>query len=158
MASQAIVHATAAALQQVDVESFEAVEHRDRHQEIAPRKANEPLAFAFVVAPARPAEAVLEQIVRLEFRKDPRSLPFAVPQDQGNSDLRMVIATRLAHATEKRERLHVAGAERLGRFRRIGHHEAGVRVRQVESEKVDLALPAADDAEGLANIHLSATW
>src|SRR5208337_5328057 len=107
MASQAIVHATAAALQQVVVESFEAVEHRDRHQEIAPRKANEPLDFAFVVAPARPAEAVLEQVVRRELRKDPRSLPSAVPQDPCNRDLRIVIENRLGHATEKRERLHV---------------------------------------------------
>jgi hypothetical protein len=63
--------------------------HRDRHQEIAPRKANE--ALDFVVPPARPAKAVLEQIVRLEFREDSRSLPFAIPQDARNRYLGVVV-------------------------------------------------------------------
>ena len=51
----------------------------------------------------------------------------------------------------------MAVAERFGRLRRIGDNETGVRVRQVKSKKVDLALHAADDAEGLAKIHLSVT-
>jgi hypothetical protein len=157
MTAQAIVHAAAATFQQVDVERFEAVEHRDRHQEVASRKADKPLDFTLVIGPARPAEAVLEQVVRLEFRKDPCSLPFAVSQDPRDGNLGVVIKNRLGHATEKRERLHMALAERLGRFRRIGHHEGGVRVRQVESKKVDLALHAADDAEGLAKINLGMT-
>ena len=42
-------------------------------------------------------------------------------------------------------------------FRRLGgvaDHEAGVRVRQVKSEEVDLALHAADDADGFAKVDL----
>ncbi len=122
--------------------------HRDRHQEVAPRKANEPLDF--VVPPARPAKAVLEQIVRLEFREDSRSLPFVIPQDARNRYLGVVVGNRLGHTAKKRERLHVAITKRFGCFRRIGHHETGVRVRQVESEKMDFALNAADNAESLA--------
>src|SRR5450759_5950386 len=45
---------------------------------------------------------------------------------------------------------------RLG-FVRIGiaDHEAGIRVRQVKSEEVDLALYAPDDADGLTKVGLS---
>ena len=42
-------------------------------------------------------------------------------------------------------------------FRRLGgvaDHEAGVRVRQVKSEEVDLALHAADDADSFAKVDL----
>ena len=46
-------------------------------------------------------------------------------------------------------------------FRRLGgvaDHEAGVRVRQVKSEEVDLTLHAADDADGFAKVDLGTSW
>jgi hypothetical protein len=36
----------------------------------------------------------------------------------------------------------------------VADHEAGVRVRRVKSEEVDLALHAADDADGFAKVDL----
>ncbi len=50
VAAQAIAHALAAALQQMRVQRLEAVEHRDRHHEVAPRVADQPLDLALVVA------------------------------------------------------------------------------------------------------------
>ena len=44
--------------------------------------------------------------------------------------------------------------EGLRRLRRIGLHEAGVRLRQVHAEEVDLPAHAADHADRLAKIHL----
>src|SRR3981081_3779480 len=38
---------------------------------------------------------------------------------------------------------------------RIAGHEAGVRMRQVKSEEVDLALDATDDADGFTKVCLS---
>jgi hypothetical protein len=46
----------------------------------------------------------------------------------------------------------------LRRLCRIADHEAGIRVRQVKSEKVDLALYAPDDADGLTKVCLSMPW
>jgi hypothetical protein len=50
------------------------------------------------------------------------------------------------------ERPNVAVAEGFRRLCRIADHKAGVRVRQIKSEEVDLALYAADDADGFAKI------
>ena len=44
--------------------------------------------------------------------------------------------------------------EGLGRLARIGLHEAGVRLRQVHAEEVDLLPNAADHRHRLAEIHL----
>jgi hypothetical protein len=51
----------------------------------------------------------------------------------------------------------VSIAEGLLALGRIGHHEAGIGVRQVEREEVDLALHPADDADRLAEIDLRVT-
>ena len=109
-----------------------------------------PLSLPF----ARSAEAILEQVVRLQLGEHARALPLAITQDAGHRDLGVVVEDRLRHAAEERERLNVAVAEGFRRLRRIGHHEAGVRVRQVEREEVDLALHAADDADRLAEVGL----
>ena len=54
------------------------VDQRHRHQEVAPGVADQPLDLAFVVALARAAEAVGEQVVRLQLGEDPRALARAV--------------------------------------------------------------------------------
>ena len=48
----------------------------------------------------------------------------------------------------------MAAAEGFRRLGGVADHEAGVRVRQVKSEEVDLALHAADDADGFAKVDL----
>src|SRR5271163_1625798 len=60
--------------------------------------------------------------------------------------------------TDRCKRPNVAVAECFCRLCRIADHEAGVRVRQVKSEEVDLALYATDDADGFAKICLSMPW
>src|SRR5947208_1141580 len=55
---------------------------------------------------------------------------------------------------EECERPNVAVAECFRRLRRIAHHKAGVRVRQVKSEEVDLALRATDDADRFPEVGL----
>ena len=92
--------------------------------------------------------------MRLQLGEDPRALPLAVAQDARNRDLGVVVEDRLRHAAEESEGLHVAVAEGFRRLRRIRHHEAGVRVRQVEREEVDLALDAADHGQRLAEVGL----
>jgi hypothetical protein len=66
VAAQAIAHALATAREQMLVQRREAVEHRDRHQEVAPREADQPLDLALVVALARSTEPILEQVMRLQ--------------------------------------------------------------------------------------------
>ena len=154
VATQAIAHALSAAVQKMGVQRREAVEHRDRHQEVAPRITDQPFDLALVVALARSAEPVLEQVMRLQLAEHPRALPLAVTQDAGHRDLGVVVEDRLRHAAEEAERSHVAVAERFRRLRRIGHHKAGIRVRQVKREEVDLALHPADDADRLAEVGL----
>ena len=46
------------------------------------------------------------------------------------------------------------GAERLRRLRRIGLHEAGIAVRQVHREEVDLPLYPADHRQRFAEVNL----
>ena len=48
----------------------------------------------------------------------------------------------------------MAVAERLRRLRRIGLHEAGIAVRQIEGKKVDLLEYTADYRQGFAKVHL----
>src|SRR5271170_6626969 len=104
------------------------------------------------------AEPILEQIVRLQLGEHPRPLPLAVTEDARHRDLGVVIQDRLWHAAEECKRPNVAVAEGFRRLCRIADHEAGVRVRQIKSEKVDLALYAADDADRFTKICLSMPW
>ena len=66
----------------------------------------------------------------------------------------IIVQNRLRHTPEERERPNVAVAEGFRRLRRIGHHEAGVAVRQVHRKEVDLALDATDDADRFAEVGL----
>ena len=50
---------------------LDALNPRNRHEEVPPDEADQPLDLALVVALARPAEPVLEQIVRLQLREGP---------------------------------------------------------------------------------------
>ena len=132
------------------VQGIDALDPRHRHQEVAPDEAYQPLDLAL----AGPAEPVLEQVVRLELREDTRSLPRAVAQDPCNRQLRVVVQDRARDAAEECKRRVVTIAERLGRFRRVGLHEAAVAVRQIQCKEVHLARHTADHRHRLAEVHL----
>ena len=73
--------------------------------------------------------------MRLQLREDARSLPLSIAQDAGNRQLGVVVQDGAGDAAEERNRRVVAIAERLGRLRRIGLHEAGVTVGKVEGSQ-----------------------
>ena len=60
----------------------------------------------------------------------------------------------MGHSAQKGERCYVPVQEGLGGLRRIGLDEAAVAVGQVDDEAVGLALHAADDHQGLAEVAL----
>src|SRR5476651_70110 len=108
------------------VQRLKALKHRDWYEEVPPCIADEPFDFALVVAFARSAEPVLEQVVRLQLGEHARPLPLAVTEDAGHRDLGVVIQDRLWHTAEECKRPNVAVAEGFRRLRRIANHEAGV--------------------------------
>src|SRR6202040_3309370 len=110
------------------VQRLEAFEHWDGYEEVPSRIANQPFDFALVVAFARSAEPILEQVVRLQLGKHARALPLAVTEDAGHRDLGVVVQDRLRYAAEECKRPNVAIAEGFRRLCRIADHEAGVRM------------------------------
>ena len=120
------------------VEGREALGTRDGDQEVPPDEADQSLDLALVVALARPAEPVLEQIVGLKLREDARSLPLPIAQDPGNRQLGVVVQDGSGDAAEEGKRRVVAIAECFGRLRRIGRNKATITVGKVEGKEVDL--------------------
>ena len=154
MAAQPIAETPAAIRQQLLVQRSEAGGMRQRHQVVPPDQSDQPLHFALVVALARAAEPIGEQVMRLQLAEHARPLPCSVAQDPRHRQLGVVVQDRRRHAAEERERRNVTGAERLRRLRRIGLHEAGIAVRQVHREEVDLPLHPADHRQRLAEVRL----
>src|SRR5204862_2218797 len=101
MAAQTVSHSTAAAFQQMGVQRREALERRDRHEEVPSRIADQPFDLALLVAFARSSEPVLEQVVRLQLVERPRALPLAVTEDAGHRDPGVVVENRLWHTAEE---------------------------------------------------------
>ena len=120
------------------VEGREALGTRDGDQEVPPDEADQSLDLALVVALARPAEPVLEQIVGLKLREDARSLPLPIAQDPGNRQLGVLVQDGSGDAAEEGKRRVVAIAECFGRLRRIGRNKATITVGKVEGKEVDL--------------------
>ena len=154
MAADPVIEPLEAALLEMRIELGEAGEGRDRHQEVAPRIADQALDLAFVVALAGPAEAVEEQVVRLQLGKGARPLALAIAKDAGHRQLGVVVENRLRHAAQKGEGRVVAVEEGLDPLGRVGLDEAGIRVRQVEAEEVDLLPDAPDHRHRLAEVDL----
>ena len=119
------------------VEGREALGTRDGDQEVPPDEGPS-LDLALVVALARPAEPVLEQIVGLKLREDARSLPLPIAQDAGDCQLGVVVQDGAGDAAEEGKRRVVAIAECFGRLRRIGRNKATITVGKVEGKEVDL--------------------
>ena len=123
-------------------------------QEVAPRVAHQALYLAFVIALAGAPEPVVEQEVGLDLDEGPRALATAVSQYLRHGQLGIVVEDALRHTTQEGEGRDVAVQECLGGLRRIGLQEAAVAVGQVDDEAVGLALHAADDHQGLAEVAL----
>src|SRR5436305_882236 len=126
------------------VERLEAFERRHRYHEVAAREADQSFHLALVVTLRRPAEAILEQVVRLQLREHARALTLTITQNAGHRDLRVVIEDRVRKAAEERKRLHMPVAESFCRLRRIGHNEAGIRVINASQIKEHMDVKGSD--------------
>ena len=73
------------------VQRRKARERWDRHQKVPPRIADQPFDLALVVAFARSAEPVLEQVVRLQLGECPRPLALAVAKNAGHRKLGVIV-------------------------------------------------------------------
>jgi hypothetical protein len=83
-----------------------------------------------------------------------RALARAVAADARHRQPGVVVEDGPRHAAEEGEGGVVAVAEGLQPLRRVGLDEAGVRVRQVEAEEVDLPLHPADHRHRLPEVGL----
>ena len=160
MTAQPIAEPAAAVVEQLRIQRCEARRSRHRHQVIASDEADQPFDLAFVVALAGTAEPVGEQVVRLQLAEHQRPLARSVAQDPGYGNPGVVVQNRVRHFAEEAERRSVARTERFRRLRRIGLHEAGITVRQVHREEVDLPFHTADLRQRLAEVDLrmSGSW
>ena len=136
------------------VQSLQIGHLRDRHEELAPRRLHQGLDLALVVALAGPAEAVAEQVVRLQMRERPRALAFPVAQDPRHRKSGVVIEDRARNPAEEGEGADMAVQERLRRLPRIGLHEPHVAMRQDQAEEGDLLAKAPDLDHRLAEVDL----
>src|ERR1700730_12064669 len=83
------------------------------------------------------------------------ALALAVAKNARHCDFEIIVQNRDRHATEKKgKRGDVPIEKSLGRLRRIGLDETGVRLRQVEAEDMQLHANAADDADAFAEVDL----
>ena len=133
-----------AARQQPLVQGIQIGHLRDRHHELAPRRLHQRLDLALVVAFAGPAEAVAEQVMRLQMRERPGALTRAVAQDPRHRQRRVVVQHRAGNPAEQGEGADMAVEEGLGGLPRIGLDEPDVRMRQDLAEEGNLLAPAAD--------------
>ena len=135
--------------------SVRLLQERHRHQKVAPGVADQSLDLAFVIALARAAKAIGEQVVGLQLGKDPGALPRAITKDARRRQLGVVVQHALRHTAEECERRIVPVAERLRRLRRIGPHEARVAVRQIHRQEVDALLHPTNHRNRLAKVGLA---
>ncbi len=91
MTSQYFVLPFEALLLQPGVQIIETVEARHRHQEVPPAITDCAFDITLVVALARTAEPVFEQVMRLQLSKGSGSLPFSVPEDPRHRDRGVVV-------------------------------------------------------------------
>ena len=91
MAADPVIEPLEAALLEMGIELGETGEGRDRHQKVAPRVADQALDLALVVALARPAEPVEEQVVRLQLGEGARPLALAITKDAAHRQLGVVV-------------------------------------------------------------------
>lgn len=150
----ALVLPSSAAALQVSVQRLERGRLRSRGHEVGPGELDQPLDLALVVAPARTAEAIPEQAVAHQLGEGARTLTLSVAADLGHCDLGVVVQDRQRHAAEEGEGGDMPVEKSFGGLPRIRLHEAGVGVRQIHAEEMDLAAHASDGGDRLAKIDL----
>ena len=131
---------------------------RDRNHEVLAGILDQAFDIALVVAFARPAEPVGEQEVADQLAEGATAHADAIAQNARHGDLEIIIEERERHGAEEGEGCNVAVEKRLGRLGRIGLHEAGIRVRQVHAEEMDLLAHPADHRDSFAKIDLGVAW
>jgi hypothetical protein len=152
--SQPVIQPRQAALLEIEVQRGKARNLWDGHEEVASGIANQALNLALVVALARSAEAVEEQVMRLQFGKAARALAAAVAQDPNHRQFGVVIQDRDRHPAEVGERRRVSVEKGFAALGRIGFEEAGIRVRQVQAEDVNDLTHAPNHRDRLAEVGL----
>ena len=105
------------------VQRLEALEARHRYHVIAPAEADHALHGALVVALARPAEPVVEEVMRLQLREGTGALAGSVAEDLRHRDGGVVVENGPRHAAEKREGRDMPVTKRFRRLGRIGLDE-----------------------------------
>src|ERR1700720_4311917 len=89
-----------------------------------------------------------------KLREGAGSLALAVAENARHRDFEIIVQNRQRHAAEKGKCRDVPIQKSFRRLRRIGLDEAGVRMRQVEAEHMQLHPYAADDAKAFAEVDL----
>src|SRR3984893_5485217 len=82
------------------------------------------------------------------------SLALAVAENAHHRDFEIIVQNRQRYAAEKGKCRDVPVKKSFRRLRRIGLDEAGVRMRQVEAEHMQLYPYAADDTNAFAEVDL----
>ena len=143
-----------AASLQIGVQRLEGGRHRRRGHEVGPGVFDQALDLTLVVALAWTPEAVPEQVMAHQLGEGAGAFALASAADLGDRDPGVVVEDRQRHALEEPHGGDMPVEERLGGLPRIRLHEAGVGVRQVHAEEMDLATHAADRGHRLAEVDL----
>ena len=143
-----------AARQKPLVQSLQIGHLRDRHEELATGRLHRRFHLALVVALAGTAEAVAEQVVRLQMAERPGALTRAVAQNARHRRRRVVVQHRERNPAEEGEGADMAVQERLRRLLRIGLHEPDIGMRQDRAEEGHLLAPAPHLDHRLAEVDL----
>ena len=139
---------------QIGVQRLERGRLRGRGHEVGPGVLDQPFDLAFVVALARTAKAVCEQVMAHQLSEGAGALAPAVAADLGHRDLGVVVEDRQRHPVEELEGGDMPVEKSLRGLPRIRLHETGVGVRQVHAEEMDLLTNAADGGDRLAEVDL----
>ena len=157
VSAQDITLALAALLFQVIVERIPVRKGRNRHHEVAPPVADQPLDRSLVVPFAGAAISIPDHIMRQHCAEPLGSLPGAVRQDPGHQAFVVVIEDRQGNRPEERKGVNVTIQPSLGARCRIGPDVARIAVRQIKGEEVSLLLNTADHDKRFTKIRLRMT-
>ncbi len=157
MPAGAFVLAGETTLRELGVQRVNRRGMRHGRQKIGARILHQPLDLALVVALAWTTEAIVEQKMADQLGESLRATALAVAENLRHGDLEIVVEYRQRNAAEKSEGRDVAVEKSLRRLRGIGFDEAGVRMRQVEAEHMQLHPHAADHRHAFAEIDLRVT-
>ncbi|OSM00004.1 hypothetical protein MAIT1_05089 [Magnetofaba australis IT-1] len=138
----------------MSVERIKRFKAGSRDHEVASGVADQPLDLAFVVTSRRAAKAAIEQVMGLQPDHLFGQISATIPVNFDHGDAGVVVQNALGNAAEVITGGVMPRTKRFRGFRGEAHNEAVVAVGQTHTEKVDLALHAADHAVRLPKVHL----